>query len=70
VPEESDPSREANEQQPSAAKLRPVVGLNDRLWDISDIVALVEACEAAEVPKARPDKPRCSRRSETDPVAG
>jgi len=34
-------------------------GLTDRLWEISDIVALVEAQEAAEAPKQRgPYKPR------------
>jgi IS1 family transposase len=34
-------------------------GLTDRLWDMRDIVALVEAAEAAESPKKRgPYKPR------------
>jgi hypothetical protein len=34
-------------------------GLTDRLWDISDIVALVEAQEAAEAPRTRGSyKPR------------
>ncbi len=34
-------------------------GLADRLWDVRDIVALVEAAEAAEGPKKRgPYKPR------------
>ena len=34
-------------------------GLADRLWDVRDIVALVETAEAAEGPKKRgPYKPR------------
>jgi hypothetical protein len=28
-------------------------GMTDRLWDVGDIVALIEAKEAAEMPKVR-----------------
>ncbi len=39
-----------------------VAGVTDRLWDVKDIVALIETKEAADVPKVRGSyKKRASR---------